>query len=69
MVIGVHSSKNTESWKTAMPEKKKKKKKLPHIFWDHIYCGNILVFKRIRLVVCKQILVTFNGYDSSKDAA
>lgn len=68
MVIGVRGSKNIEAWKTALPEKKKRKTFLT--VTETIYCGNILVFKRIiYLVVCKQILVSFNGYDSSKDAA
>ncbi len=65
MVIGVRGSKNTEAWKTAVPEEKA----FLAFTENHKYCRNILVFKQIiYLVVCKQILVSFNGYDSSNDA-
>ncbi len=64
MVIGVRGSKNTEAWETAVPEEKT----FLTFTENYIYCRNILVFKRIiYLVVCKQILVIFNGYDSSND--
>ncbi len=59
MVIGVRGLKNLSA----------RRKTFLAFTENHKYCGNILVFKRIiYLVVCKQILISFNGYDSSNDA-